>query len=195
MDKRLKFEWHSAVSAAPLPDITKLIAFALWDFTNQDGGNAHPGNEQLARITGRSVVTIKRHLASLRKSGWLQRVEESNARGNRRFADVYQLAIPEQPGISQEIPDTDPDRVSPEPDRVSPEADRVSLRRDPIKYLTTGSKQQTPALRAGTSDAVPAGPRGRGRSPASSRPNGRARTTPASGSEFPQASSAELSGW
>lgn len=142
MSKRLKFEWHKAVSAAELPDITKLLAFAVWDFTDQHGGNAHPGNELLAQTTGRSIVTIKRHLSTLRENGWLVRVEESNSRGNRRFADVYQLAIPNRSGVSQEIPDAEADRVSPDPDRVSQKTDRVSPRRSPIKHLTTISKQE-----------------------------------------------------
>jgi hypothetical protein len=132
-----KFDWHRAIARSGLPQITKLIAYALWDFSDQNGTNAHPGNPLLAEITGFSVVTVKRHMGALRDAEWITRVSRSNSHPDRKWADVYNLTIP-TPGISQEIPDQEepgicqetPDGVGPGisqeipdrlPDRVSPE--------------------------------------------------------------------------
>lgn len=120
-----KFDWHRAIARSGLPQITKLIAYALWDFSDQNGTNAHPGNPLLAEITGFSVVTVKRHMGALRAAQWITRVTRSNAHPDRKWADVYNLTIPEpgisqetpdraEPGIPQEIPDQRPDRGSPE---------------------------------------------------------------------------------
>jgi hypothetical protein len=108
-----KFDWHRAIARSGLPQITKLIAYALWDFSDQNGTNAHPGNPLLAEITGFSVVTVKRHMGALRAAQWITRVTRSNSHPDRKWADVYNLTIPE-PGISQEMPDQLPDRGSPE---------------------------------------------------------------------------------
>ncbi|MET4093877.1 hypothetical protein [Arthrobacter sp. UYCu712] len=132
-----KFDWHRAIARCGLPQITKLIAYALWDFTDQNGTNAHPGNPLLAEITGFSMVTVKRHMATLRAEQWITRVTASNSHPDRKWADVYNLTMPVsgisqetpdtaqpgisqgipgvgEPGISQEIPDQVQDRLSPE---------------------------------------------------------------------------------
>lgn len=120
-----KFDWHRAMARSGLPQITKLIAYALWDFSDKNGTNAHPGNSLLAEITGFSVVTVKRHMGALREARWIIRVTRSNSHPDRKWADVYNLTIPEsgisqgtpdqeEPGIPQEIPDQLPDRGSPE---------------------------------------------------------------------------------
>lgn len=90
----LKFRWHKAITRSMLKPTTKLVAYALWEHTNKYGGNAHPGNALLAEETRTSVPTIKRHLKALRDGGWVVKTSTSNDAPDRRFADVYALAVP-----------------------------------------------------------------------------------------------------
>lgn len=86
-----KFRWHQGITRSDLPPTTKLVAYALWEYTNQFGQNAHPGNSRLAIDTSTSVPTIKRHLKILRDGHWIVRTVRSTYAPDRTWADVYAL--------------------------------------------------------------------------------------------------------
>lgn len=188
MAESLKFEWPRQLLTAALHDTTKLVGLALWNYTDSAGNSARPGHKRLAEDLGKSERTIKTHMGILRDRGWIVRTSKPNTNPNRRWADVYALTLPVgvQPRLHSNGGGDCPDAVGVQSgaDQVQLGADQVQPRLHSNKPFTTNQLQQ------GT------GPRNRGRTLVSpSKPNVRARTTPASGSDFPQASSAELSGW
>lgn len=80
------------MSNSGLPSTTKLVAYALWDFSDQRGRNIHPGISKLAAIVGVSNRTIERALKQLRQEGWIVRTKSHQDFGKRsKMSDVYAL--------------------------------------------------------------------------------------------------------
>lgn len=188
MAETLKFEWPRRLLKSPLHDTTKLVGLALWNYTDAACRGARPGHLKLSKDLGKSERTIKTHMGILRDQGWIVRTSKPNNHPNRKWADKYALALPV--GVQSEL-HSNGGGDAPETVGVQSEPDQVQLGADQMQHALHSNKPiTTNQLQQGT------GPRSRGRVPVSpSKPNGRARTTPASGSDFPQASSAELSGW
>jgi hypothetical protein len=186
----LKFEWPRQLLKSPLHDTTKLVGLALWTYTDAACRGAHPGHLKLSKDLGKSERTIKTHMGILRDQGWIVRTSKPNKNPNRLWADIYALALPV--GVQSEL-HSNGGGDAPETVGVQSGSDRVQLGADQMQHALHYNKPITPnQLQQET------GPRSRGRSLASSsKPSRRARaTTPASGSDFPQESTAELSiGW
>lgn len=89
------FEWYRAVRRGDLHPTVQHVIMMLATYADADGRNAFPGEERLARDTGRSVSVVRRALAAARAAGWIVRDETSSARRRARgHADVYMLTIP-----------------------------------------------------------------------------------------------------
>ncbi|WP_372494559.1 helix-turn-helix domain-containing protein [Pseudarthrobacter humi] len=171
-----------------LHDTTKLVGLKLWTYTDSTCGKARPGHKRLAEDLGKSERTVKTHMGILRDEGWIVRTSKPNNNPNRGWADVYALQLPVgvQSGLHSNGGMGSPDAVGVQFDanQVQLEADQVQPELHSNKPFTSNPLQQG------------AGPPTRGRSPAnSSRRNRKARAAPASRDQFPQESSAELSGW
>lgn len=108
-----RYPWFKAFRGAPLSDGPKAVGFSLSTYGDNDGSRNFPGLERLAADHHCDEKTIRRHLEVLVKTGWIRKVREYRAGVNRKFADEYQLTIPDA-----FVPSEDPqwDDVPPEPD-------------------------------------------------------------------------------
>lgn len=66
-----------------------LTALAYADHAHDDGTNIRPSVAYIARKTRQSERSVQRHLAQMRKSGWLLTVRYAN--GGRSFATEYRV--------------------------------------------------------------------------------------------------------
>lgn len=66
-----------------------LTALAYADHAHDDGTNIRPSVAYIARKTRQSERSVQRHLAQMRKSGWLLTVRHAN--GGRSFATEYRV--------------------------------------------------------------------------------------------------------
>jgi hypothetical protein len=73
------------------------VAYALANYANRDGSNAHPGTARLAEELATSESTVKRAMAWLTENGWVTITQ----RGRRKLgeANVHQLTIPAPVGV------------------------------------------------------------------------------------------------
>lgn len=87
-----RFDWERVIRRIRLPAAVKGTALMLASYADADGSRIHPGNERLARVTGSSDKTIRRHIAALRDSGLLLKTRH----GNRHIgqANEYRLVVP-----------------------------------------------------------------------------------------------------
>lgn len=90
------FNWQRALLYSNLPKETKTVGWALSTFTNKHGGNAHPGEENLADLLSMTARTVRTHLARLRADGYIRRVVRGSVAEKRNWADVYELTFPEE---------------------------------------------------------------------------------------------------
>jgi hypothetical protein len=96
--KRFKFDWQRKVLACRLGSATTAVALAISVPTDKRGGNAHPGVRLLAHQTELGESTVRRCLEHLRELGLLKRTMQGSRAEHRNFADVYELAIPDDLG-------------------------------------------------------------------------------------------------
>lgn len=98
MAEGLKWRVNRAVRASKLDAPARLVMFVLSDMAEAKTAqipDAHtPSLAQLADETGLNVATVKRHLASLEKSGWVLRARPNAEEKARHITTRYRLAIP-----------------------------------------------------------------------------------------------------
>lgn len=100
--------WQWAVLADERCRTCLATAWALALSANLDGTNVRPGIANISEWTGVTTRTVERHLAALRKLGYLVVVKRGGGYKARRSATVYSLALPAgHPGIAgPSSPDT-----------------------------------------------------------------------------------------
>jgi hypothetical protein len=90
--------WVDAILSpeCDVPSAARLTAIALSRFMDWDTlGNAYPGPDRLARMTGRHISTVKEHLKQLCELEWLtQTMKGGSRRAEKREASVYQGRYP-----------------------------------------------------------------------------------------------------
>jgi Helix-turn-helix domain len=91
---RFRFVWDRAINKTDMPALRKHVAHTLAQHANADGTNAHPGVARLAPECSLSESAVKRHLAALRKAGWIVRTFHASTTGRKGMADCYDLAVP-----------------------------------------------------------------------------------------------------
>jgi len=89
-----RFAWERAVRQLALGKETKAVGLMLATYTDQDGGNAFPGQEVLAADLEVTDRTIRRHLDRLEALGLIVRTFHGSSAGRRQLADVWQLTLP-----------------------------------------------------------------------------------------------------
>lgn len=87
-----RFDWERRLRAATLTAQAKLFGVWLATYGDADGTSIHPGEERLSADTGLTVQTVRKHMRTLRETGWLRRVERSGRRTGH--ADSYRLTSP-----------------------------------------------------------------------------------------------------
>lgn len=92
-----RFQWEQSLRMLALPWETKAFGLLLATYAAADGGRIHPGEEVLARDSGLSERTVRRHLEALRERYCLiERVSSGAAAGRRAgWSDVYRLVVPD----------------------------------------------------------------------------------------------------
>lgn len=87
-----RFEWERVVRRVNMHATTKYLALVLATYADQDGSRIRPGVERLGRVMCTSEKTVKRHLATLRSDGLIERVKQGNRWTHQ--ADEYRLTLP-----------------------------------------------------------------------------------------------------
>ena len=83
------------------------VLVTVFDYTNEHGRRAFPGNERLARDCCLSVSTVKRALRQLEADCWIQRVQRGGRSGDgAHWSTEYELASTGQFGMSTDQMDT-----------------------------------------------------------------------------------------
>lgn len=82
--------WRAAICDSSLPPASRHVALALSLWMNERGGSAFPGALRLAHATGMSERSIREHLGTLVRSGWLDLAQRG---GGRTRANAYQARI------------------------------------------------------------------------------------------------------
>lgn len=90
-----KFTWERKVAECRLGAATKSVAMWLSHHANGDGTNSRPGIRLLAHETEQSERTVRRCLDHLREIGLIVRTLKGSTAAKRKFADTYNLVIPE----------------------------------------------------------------------------------------------------
>jgi hypothetical protein len=92
---RWRETWYRRLDAAALrPDLDRL-ALVVASRSRADGTRAVAGHRWLANRLDWSESTVKRRLAELASSGWVERTESGRRRGDGTVtANVYRLLIP-----------------------------------------------------------------------------------------------------
>lgn len=89
-----RFAWERIVKRVKMPRATKLAALTLATFSDRDGSNIRPGEEQLAADLDMSTRQVRRHVARLRDEyGLIDRVQRGGSRS--KYPDVYRLVLPD----------------------------------------------------------------------------------------------------
>lgn len=94
-----KWKVNRAVRASTLPPPSRLIMMVLVDIA--DAGTAevppsrNPSTAQLARETGHSESTVKRHRAALQAAGWIVFTPPTLEQQRRHEPGTYKLRVPE----------------------------------------------------------------------------------------------------
>jgi hypothetical protein len=89
-------EFREAVRDADIPPAHKLLLHHIATYANSEGGNAFPSQSSLATACGITERTVRRQVAHLVSTFWLEVTERGCSgmgRGGARRANVYQLSI------------------------------------------------------------------------------------------------------
>lgn len=119
-----KWQVNQAVRESELPAPSRLIMFVLSDVAEAQTGavpaKRTPSVRQLVAETGLKESAVKKHLALLESSGWLERSRPSAAEAARHVPSRYRLEIGNpSPGGHLTTPE-DPIRESPDDPRKQP---------------------------------------------------------------------------
>jgi len=81
------------------------VLLAIFNYTDEAGENAHPGEQRLAADTGLSPRSVRNYLKSLTKDGYLVKGPRGHGNGGqgRGFATVYALGMSELPAESRQL--------------------------------------------------------------------------------------------
>jgi hypothetical protein len=94
-DKSFKFDWQRKILACRLGKNTTAVALALSVHTDKFGTNAHPGIRLLAHEAEVSERMARAALERLRELGLIVRTMRGSTAQHRNWADVYELALPD----------------------------------------------------------------------------------------------------
>lgn len=88
------FDWHSDYFKTECAELahTRGTMATLAAFANFDTMQCFPSQSTLARLTGQSVETVRRHIKLNIAAGWLKQVSRGTS---HRQASVYEFLIPE----------------------------------------------------------------------------------------------------
>ncbi|TAM63549.1 helix-turn-helix domain-containing protein [Mycobacterium sp.] len=90
-----KLQWLKGLHGVKMKPNTFRVLVAMFDYTNEHGRRAYPGNARLARDCCCSVSTIERALEELEELGLLRRVSRGGRSGNgAHWAAEYELFQP-----------------------------------------------------------------------------------------------------
>ncbi|OZE13356.1 hypothetical protein CH249_01935 [Rhodococcus sp. 05-2255-3B1] len=87
-----RFDWERVIRRVSMPSGAMFLGLTLATYADTNGSRVRPGTDRLARVMGVSVPTVKRGLATLRETGFIQRVKQGNRWAHQ--ADEYQLTVP-----------------------------------------------------------------------------------------------------
>ena len=90
-----RYPWIRAFRGAKVPMNAKAVGLALASYGDVDGSKNHPGLTRLARDFDVDEKTIRRHLETLERSGWVRKTHDGRVGMARSNADDYQLTIPQ----------------------------------------------------------------------------------------------------
>ena len=121
-----------------VPWETKAFGLLLATYAAADGTRIHPGEEVLARDSGLSERTVRRHLEALRERYCLiERVSSGAAAGRRAgWSDVYRLVVPDD--ITDRV-----DVHRPEPARARPRRNAPSGMQPKLPIKAVDNPQNT----------------------------------------------------
>lgn len=111
--KNLKWQVHEAVMDSELPPPARLLMFVFADLANAETGEIPEERKdgttlaELARRTGHSVATIKRHKPALVSLGWLKWDEPDGKAQSAHDPGDYAIAVgrnPEPEAVAQSEP-------------------------------------------------------------------------------------------
>ena len=90
------FDWHAAYFKAECPELahTRGTMATLAAFANFDTMRCFPSQATLAKLTGQSVETVRRHIKLNIGAGWLKQVSRGTS---HKQASVYEFVISEPP--------------------------------------------------------------------------------------------------
>lgn len=112
-----------------------LTALCLADHADHDGSSIYPSVARIAKKTQQSERTVQRHLAGMKKNGWLVEVEK--ATGVPGKATTYRIPIERIPlGIDGRVPKLHPsDGCHPRQKGVTNDAKRGDTAMSPKQGL------------------------------------------------------------
>jgi hypothetical protein len=70
------------------------VLLAVFNYTNESGENAHPGEKRLAEDTGLSQRSVRDYLKWLTENGYLIKGKRGHGSGGQGIATVYALDLP-----------------------------------------------------------------------------------------------------
>lgn len=115
-----RFPWTRAFRGSKIPMNAKAVGLVAASYGNADGSSNHPGLTRLARDFDVDEKTIRRHLETLERAGWMRRTHAGRAGLTRKDADDYQLTIPQAAPMlgaaDEEPPEEPPEWQDGEPD-------------------------------------------------------------------------------
>ena len=89
-----KFSWERAIAESDLPATSRHVAFTLGLYFSKAGDSCWPSMDTLARASGLDRSTVVRHIALLRRAGWLTVTSGGSKRGEKRVSNRYETAVP-----------------------------------------------------------------------------------------------------
>ena len=92
-----RWQWRELFASEHGPDdpSTRLVLFVLSLHMNQDGGNAFPAQELIAKRSGLSVRSVRTHLANAAQAGWLK-IYQKTQKGKAWYVHEYVATIPDE---------------------------------------------------------------------------------------------------
>ena len=92
-----RWQWRELFASkhGPADSGTRLVLFVLALHMNQEGGNAFPSQETIAKRSGLSVRSVRRHLDAAAKADWL-RISQKARPGKSWFVHEYLAVIPDK---------------------------------------------------------------------------------------------------
>ena len=154
-----------------LTDPERVLLFALWNHSDENGCDSYPGHELLAEECGWSTRKVERTIKILKAKGWVHEDRRASSRGRNGggWRAVYSLRIPDPP----ELPDTvvgsfdgnQPTNNAESPDISGESPDKLSESPDKSDGITRHSYVAPTEPLSDPEDADPLGTDPRGTDP------------------------------